>query len=75
MPREVLMASITPEQRQLVERAGGEPVRLADDETKQEYVILRADVFDRMRHRLEVEEIDPSYFEIDDFEPVDEDPR
>ncbi len=69
------MTTITPEQRQLVEQAGGEAVRLADAETSQEYVILRADVYDRMRHLLEVEEIDPSFFEIGDFEPIDEDPR
>ena len=50
-------------------------MRIADAETDQEYVILRADVFDRMRHLLEVEEIDPSFFEIGDFEPVDENPR
>ena len=69
------MATITPEQRQLVEQAGTEPVRLADAETLREYVILRADVFDRMRQLLIEEEIDPSFFEIDDFEPIDEDPR
>jgi hypothetical protein len=69
------MASITPEQRQLVDQAGEQPVRLADEETRREYVILRADVYDRMRHLLEEEEIDPSFFEIEDFEPVDEGPR
>jgi hypothetical protein len=69
------MATITPEQRQLVEQAGDVPVRLADAETHQEYVILRADVYDRMRHLLEEEEIDPSFFEIGEFEPIDEDPR
>jgi hypothetical protein len=69
------MATITPEQRRLVEQAGDAPVRIADTETDREYVLLRADVYDRMRHLLEVEEIDPSFFEIGDFEPVDENPR
>ena len=69
------MTSLTQEQRQLVEQAGGEPVRLADAETRQEYVILRADIYDRMRHLLKEEEIDPSFFEIGDFETIDEDPR
>jgi hypothetical protein len=69
------MATITPEQRRLVEQAGDAPVRIADVETDREYVILRAEIFDRMRRLLEIEEIDPSFFEIGDFEPIDENPR
>jgi hypothetical protein len=69
------MATITPEQRRFVEQAGEAPVRIADAESKREYVILRADVYDRMRHLLEVEEIDPSFFEIGEFEPIDENSR
>lgn len=69
------MVTITPEQRRLVEQAGDKPVRIADAETNGEYVLLRAHVYDRMRHLLEEEEIDPSFFEIGDFEPIDEDPR
>ncbi len=69
------MVSITAEQRQLVEQAGEGPVRIADVETHREYVILRADVYDRMRHLLEAEEIDPSFFEIGNFESIDEDSR
>jgi hypothetical protein len=69
------MVVITPEQRQLLEQAGEAPVRISDVESEREYVLLRADVYDRMRRLLEVEEIDPSFFEIDDFEPVDENPR
>jgi hypothetical protein len=30
-------------------KAGDEPVRIADPETQTEYVILKADVYDRMR--------------------------
>jgi hypothetical protein len=69
------MATITPEQRQLIEQAGDEPVRISDAESNREYVLLSADIFDRMRHLLEVEEIDPSFFEIGNFEPVGEDPQ
>ena len=43
------MTTLTPEQRQEPERAGKEPVRLADPETQIEYVILKADVYDRIR--------------------------
>ena len=56
------MAAITPKQRRLVEQAGDAAGRIADAETDREYVILRADLYDRMRHLLEVEEIDPSFF-------------
>ncbi len=43
------MTTLTPEQRHEVHKAGEEPVRCADPETQTEYVILRADVYDRMR--------------------------
>ena len=43
------MVTLTPEQRQEILRAGEEPVRLADPETQTEYVILKADVYDRIR--------------------------
>ena len=43
------MATLTPEQRQEIQRAGEEPVRLADPETHTEYVILKADVYERIR--------------------------
>ena len=43
------MTTLTPEQRQEIQRAGEEPVRLADPETRTEYVLLKADVYDRIR--------------------------
>jgi hypothetical protein len=43
------MATLTPEQRQEVQRATEEPVRPADPETQSECVILKADVYDRIR--------------------------
>ena len=69
------MATMTPEQRRLVEQAGEAPVRIATEESQREYVVLPAEINDRMRHVLEGEQIDPSFFEIGDFEPIDEDPR
>jgi len=68
------MPILTPEQKQAVREAGQGPVRLEDPETHQSYVILRAEIYERMRALTE-EEIDPSFFEIDDFEPAREDPR
>ena len=40
---------LTPEQRQEIQRAGGEPGRFADPDTQSEYVILKADVYHRIR--------------------------
>ncbi len=68
------MPILTPEQMQAVQEAGQGPVRLEDPETTQAYVILRAELYERMRALTE-EDIDPSFFEIDDFEPAREDPR
>jgi hypothetical protein len=45
---EGLMTTLTPEQRQEIRKAGEGPVRLADPETQMEYVIVRADVYDRI---------------------------
>ena len=43
------MTAITPEIRQAIERAGEEPVELTDPDTNSVYIIVRADLYDRMR--------------------------
>ncbi len=43
------MTTLTSEQLQEIRKAGEEAVRLADPETQTEYVILKADVYDRLR--------------------------
>jgi hypothetical protein len=50
------MTTITPEQRVAVAEAGDAPVELADPQTGTAYVLLRADVYHRMREVLEDEE-------------------
>ena len=47
------MTVITPEQRRAAAEAGDEPVELADPQTGDSYVLVRADVFRRMRELLE----------------------
>jgi hypothetical protein len=42
------MTVLTPEQFQEIRQAGEEPVRLADPATHTEYVILKAEVYDRI---------------------------
>lgn len=42
------MMTITPEQRQAVEQAGGQPVRLEDPENHRAYVLLVEDAYQRL---------------------------
>lgn len=68
------MATITPEQRQEIEKAGTEPVRVEDPATGTEYVLLRADVYAKLRELMAYDHSDPSLFEYEDFRPLHEDP-
>jgi hypothetical protein len=43
---------LTEEERRAVGQANREPVRLTDPETKQEYVLLRVEVYDRLKSLL-----------------------
>jgi hypothetical protein len=43
------MTIITQEIRQAIGQAGEQPVQLTDPETNSVYIIVRADVYDRMR--------------------------
>jgi hypothetical protein len=62
------MVTLTEEQRREITRAQGYPVRVEDPETNNAYVILRVEIYHRLREHLLEEEIDPSIFEIDDYE-------
>jgi hypothetical protein len=70
-----MMMNLSPEQRRAIGQAGDQPVPIVAPETHQTYLIIKADVYDRLRALREEEEIDPSFFEIDDFEPARDDPR
>jgi len=50
------MTTLTPELRQAVELAGDQPVEFTDPQTNTAYVLLKADVYRRMREILEEEE-------------------
>jgi hypothetical protein len=47
------MTTLTPELKQAIEQAGDEFVRLEDPQTRQTYVLLKADDFERIREILE----------------------
>jgi hypothetical protein len=40
--------TLTPEQRQAIERAGDEPVRIEDPETKRTYLLVKEEVYRSM---------------------------
>jgi hypothetical protein len=46
------MVTLTPEQRQLLQQMRGEPLRLTDPETNQEYVLLPAAVYQQLETLL-----------------------
>jgi hypothetical protein len=69
------MMILSPEQRHAIGQAGDHPVPVVAPETHKTYLIVKAEVYDRLCALREDEEIDPSFFEIDDFEPARKDPQ
>lgn len=61
------MFELTVEQRREVQGAGEAPVRLLDPETKSEYVVLKAEFYERMRRVFE--EVDLSLYEFVEIQP------
>ncbi len=64
------MTALTHEQLRLVEQAGDEPVQLEDPETHQIFIVIRQEVFRRLREASEMDHSDPSLFEFEDFQPA-----
>jgi hypothetical protein len=46
--RRTILGTLTPELKQAIDQAGDAPVRLTDPETLQAYVLVSAEVFDRL---------------------------
>jgi hypothetical protein len=61
--------TLTPELKQAVERAGEEPVRVEDPETRTAYVLVREDVYRRMRELIAIDHADRSLYEFGEFHP------
>jgi hypothetical protein len=51
------MESLTIEQRNLIKENSGQPVRLIDPDTNEEYVLLQAEVYEQLR--LSVTDLEP----------------
>jgi hypothetical protein len=43
------MATLTPEQRLLLQQAGGQMLRLIDPDTNEQYVLVPAEVYEQLR--------------------------
>ncbi len=63
------MTILTPEQSREVHRAGDRPVEVEDPITRETYVLVKAAVYEKLRELVEVEKIDPSFFEYGEFIP------
>jgi len=46
------MATLSAEQRNLLKQKNGEPLRLVDPDTNEEYVLVHAEVYDQLRAAL-----------------------
>ncbi len=56
---------LTRQQRQAVEQSKG-PLRFIDAESKCEYVLLRAELYERLRRMAQTEVLDPSLYEFEE---------
>jgi hypothetical protein len=60
------MIELTDLQRQEVGRLKNDPLRISDPVTKLEYVLVRAEVYDRLSRIMQ--EVDPSLFEFEELD-------
>jgi hypothetical protein len=58
----IAMISLTIEQHRAIKDAGGSPLRVEDPETKRAYVLLDAELYDRIRALVEPDEVGPEGF-------------
>jgi hypothetical protein len=65
------MTTLTPQLRQEIEKAGENPVRIEDPETHNTYVLLKEDVYRRLKEAVALEHSDRSLYEYEEFRTVD----
>ena len=66
--------TITPEMMKAVARAGEEPVRVENPETRTAYLLVREDVYRRLHELAAMDHSDLSLYEYEDYRPLDETP-
>jgi len=62
---------LSDELRQAIEE-NGPPVEVSDEQTSRVFYLISAEQYEILRRLLEPEELDPSFFEADDFELSEE---
>ncbi len=67
-----MKASLSEEQRQAIQQIGGLPLEIDDQQTNQVFFLISADQYQKARRILEgIEDIDPSFYEVEDVELTD----
>ena len=67
-----MKVSLSEEQRQAIQQIGGLPLEIDDHQTNQVFFLISADQYQKARRVLEgIEDIDPSFYEVDDVELTD----
>ena len=67
-----MKASLSDEQRLAIEQTGALPSEIDDRQTNRLFFLISAEQFQKARRILEgVEEIDPSFYEVEDIELAD----
>ena len=56
------------EQRHAIEQSGDKPIEVIDAQNRR-YVLVPAEVYERLMRQLENEVIDPSFYEAGEFVP------
>jgi hypothetical protein len=62
--------TITAEQKRAIDQSGDEPVRVEDPETHATYVLVKEETYRKLRGAVQVETIDPSFYEFGEFIPL-----
>jgi hypothetical protein len=60
---------LTQQQHQAL-AGSSEPIRVWDPAARREYVLLRTELYERMRKLLATETVDPSLYEFEEIDPA-----
>jgi hypothetical protein len=64
-PKETAMhLNLTDQERQELEQ--GNPIRVTESKSRHDYVVVKAELFERMKKLLETETVDPSLYEFEE---------
>jgi hypothetical protein len=64
-----MKAALSDEQRHAIQQGAGLPLEIADQQTNETFFLISAEQYEKARPVLQgIEEIDPSFYEVDDIE-------